>query len=160
MVPKGNPKKLSDLKSCASAKATVGVLTAAVEKGFATSAGVPAGSIKEFAQQQDGLDALTGKRIDAFALTDISLKWLAKINSSAAVEVLPSFVPVVGGVKQTSAGGAVFRPADGALRDAFNKQLATITSSQSTYLGLLGQYGFTAPNVPPASLKTADLCKG
>jgi polar amino acid transport system substrate-binding protein len=160
MVPKGNPKKLTDLKSCASAKATVGVLTAAVEKGFATSAGVPAGSVKEFAQQQDGLDALTGRRIDAFALTDISLKWLAKINSSAPVEVLPSFVPVVGGVKQTSAGGAVFRPADAKLRDAFNKQLATITSDQSTYLGLLGQYGFTATNVPPASLKTADLCKG
>ncbi len=160
MVKKGNPKKLTDLKSAAKAKANVGVLTAAVEKGYATAAGVPAGNIKEFAKQQDGLDALVAGRIDAFALTDISLRWLAKINSGKPVEVTPSFQPVVDGKKQSSAGGAVFRTADKTLRNDFNKQLLTITSNPDEYVSLIGKYGFGKNNVPPASLKTADLCKG
>jgi polar amino acid transport system substrate-binding protein len=160
MVKKGNPKKLSDLKSAASAKAKVGVLTAAVEKGFATAAGVPSGAISEFAQQQDGLDALVAGRIDAFALTVISLRWLAKVNKGAPVEVLPPFVPVVNGVKQSGAGGAAFRSTDTKLRDAFNTQLAKIVSDPAEYVRLIGKYGFTRTEVPPSTLKTADLCKG
>lgn len=160
MVKKGNPKKLTDLKSAAKAKATVGVLTAAVEKGFATAAGVPADSIKSFAKQQDGLDAVVAGQVDAFALTDISLNWLAKINKGSPVEVTKSFVPVVDGKKQTSAGGAVFRPADTKLRDAFNKELKKITGNPDEYVKLIGKYGFGTNNVPPADLTTADLCKG
>lgn len=160
MVKKGNPKHLSDLKSVATEKATLGVLNAAVEKGFAQAAGVPDGSIKEFAKQQDGLDALVAGRIDAFALTDISLHWLAKINSGKPVEVTASFQPVVDGKKQSSAGGAVFRTADKDLRDAFNKKLTAITSNPTEYTSLIGKYGFGKVNVPPADLTTADLCKG
>lgn len=160
MVKKGNPKKLTDLKSAATAKATVGVLTAAVEKGFATAAGVPEGSIKSFAKQQDGLDAVVAGRIDAFALTDISLNWLAKINKGSPVEVTKSFVPVVNGKKQTSAGGAVFRPADTKLRDAFNTELKKITGDPAAYVRLIGKYGFGKNNVPPADLTTKQLCGG
>lgn len=160
LVKKGNPKHLTDLNAVAKAGATVGVLQAAVEKSFSTAAGVKSGNIKEFAKQQDGLDALVAGRIDAFALTDISLRWLANINKGKPVEVTPSFQPKLDGKPQSSAGGAVFRTADTTLRDAFNKELKKITSDPTQYTSLIGKYGFTKVNVPPATLTTASLCKG
>ncbi|MCX5231641.1 ectoine/hydroxyectoine ABC transporter substrate-binding protein EhuB [Streptomyces sp. NBC_00233] len=160
MVRKGNPKGLSDLASCAARSVTVGVLMAAVEASFAKAAGVPDGSVKTLAKQQDGLDALLAGRIDAFALTAISLRWLARTNRDAAVEVTEAFVPVVDGERQLGAGGAVFRPGATGLRDAFNKELLGITGSPDRFVDLLGRYGFTAREVPPRSLRTADLCAG
>jgi polar amino acid transport system substrate-binding protein len=160
MVRRGDPKGLSDLKSCAAKGATVGVLTAAVEASYAKAAGVPEGSVKTLAKQQDGLDALLAGRIDAFALTAISLRWLARTNSGAPVEVGEAFVPVVGGTRQLGAGGAVFRPGATALRDAFDRELRKITGSPERFVGLVGKYGFTAREVPPRSLRTADLCAG
>lgn len=160
MVKKGNPKKLSELNSVAKTGVNLGVLTAAVEKDYATAAGVSDSKIKSYGGQQDALDALVNGQIDAIALTDISLHWLAHINSDKPVEVLASFKPMLNGSPQTSAGGAVFRKADGSLRDAFNKQLKKITSDPSEYVSLIGKFGFTDSNVPPASLTTAKLCKG
>jgi len=160
LVKKGNPKHLTDLKAVAKAGVAVGVLSAAVEKSYALDAGVKSGNIKEFAKQQDGLDALVAGRIDAFALTDISLRWLANINKGKPVEVTPSFKPLLKGKPQSSAGGAVFRTSDTDLRDAFNKQLKKITSNPAEYTSLIGKYGFTKVNVPPASVTTAKLCKG
>ncbi|OIV38312.1 ectoine/hydroxyectoine ABC transporter substrate-binding protein EhuB [Mangrovactinospora gilvigrisea] len=160
MVKKGNPMKLTDLASCAKANAKVGVLTAAVEDGYAKSAGVK--SITTLPAQQDGLDALVAGRIDAFALTGISLNWLSKSGSNKGkpVQVLTPFVPEVKGVKQYSPGGAVFRKADTSLRDAFNKQLLAITGNPSEYVQLLGKYGFGNSEVPPKGLTTAKLCAG
>ncbi|MFE2554999.1 ectoine/hydroxyectoine ABC transporter substrate-binding protein EhuB [Streptomyces sp. NPDC059352] len=158
MVRKGNPKGLSDLKSCAAKGSAVGVLTAAVEASYAKAAGVGDGSVKALAKQQDGLDAVVAGRIDAFALTGISLRWLARTNRDAAVEVLEPFVPVVGGVEQHSPGGAVFRRGATSLRDAFDRELSKITGDPARYVRLIGKYGFTEREVPPRSLRTADLC--
>ncbi|MEV5972150.1 ectoine/hydroxyectoine ABC transporter substrate-binding protein EhuB [Streptomyces sp. NPDC051921] len=160
MVRRGNPKRLGDFASCAREGATVGVLTAAVEASYAKAAGVPDEAVKTLAKQQDGLDALLAGRIDAFALTGISLRWLARTNAGAAVEVGTPFVPEIGGVKQWSAGGAVFRPGARDLRDAFDRELAKITGDPGRYVGLIGRYGFTAKEAPPRSLRTADLCAG
>ncbi|MFI8823712.1 ectoine/hydroxyectoine ABC transporter substrate-binding protein EhuB [Streptomyces sp. NPDC053431] len=160
MVRRGNPKGLSDFASCAREGAVVGVLAAAVEASYAKAAGVPDQAVKTLAKQQDGLDALLAGRIDAFALTGISLRWLARTNRGAAVEVGTPFVPEVGGVEQWSAGGAVFRPGARDLRDAFDRELAKITGDPGRYVGLIGRYGFTAKEAPPRSLRTADLCAG
>ncbi|WP_431961983.1 ectoine/hydroxyectoine ABC transporter substrate-binding protein EhuB [Actinacidiphila sp. bgisy160] len=159
MVRKGNPKKLADLGTCSSAGVRVGVLTAAVEKSYAQAAGVSNDKIISIQGQQDGLDALVAGRIDAFALTGISLNWLAKANAGAPVEVLSPFVPMVKGEKQYSPGGAVFRSKDTALRDAFNVELKKITSDPDRYVGLVGKYGFGKSEIPPADLTTAALCK-
>nr|WP_128984799.1 ectoine/hydroxyectoine ABC transporter substrate-binding protein EhuB [Streptomyces roseicoloratus] len=160
MVRKGNPKGLGDFASCAREGATVGVLSAAVEASYAKAAGVPDGSVKTLGKQQDGLDALLAGRIDAFALTSISLRWLARTNRGAAVEVATPFVPEIDGAKQWSAGGAVFRPGARALRDSFDRELARITGDPARYVGLIGRYGFTEREVPPRGLRTADLCAG
>lgn len=160
MVRRGNPKGLSDLESCAGKRVRVGVLTAAVESAYAKAAGVPDGSVVAVARQQDGIDALLAGRIDAFALTGISLRWLARTNGDAAVEVLEPFVPEVDGKKRFSPGGAVFRTGAVSLRKAFDAELARITGDPARYVRLIGKYGFTEREVPPRTLRTADLCAG
>ncbi|MEU6575836.1 ectoine/hydroxyectoine ABC transporter substrate-binding protein EhuB [Streptomyces sp. NPDC046805] len=158
MVKKGNPKHLTDLASAKKAGVTIGVMSGAVEKSYATGAGIPEAKIKTLQKPQDGADAVKGGRIDAFVLTGISLNWLAKTNPG--VEVTHSFLPVLNGVKQYSPGGAVFRKGSEELRDAFNRELKKITSDPSRYVQLIGQYGFGKDTIPPADLKTATLCKG
>ncbi|OIJ86125.1 ectoine/hydroxyectoine ABC transporter substrate-binding protein EhuB [Streptomyces monashensis] len=158
MVKKGNPKHLTDLASAKKAGVTVGVMSGAVEKSYATAAGISEGDIKTLQKPQDGADAVKGGRIDAFLLTSISLNWLAKNNSD--LEVITPFIPEIGGKKEYSPGGAVFRKGNEELRDAFNAQLKKITSDPARYVRLIGQYGFGRETIPPAGLKTADLCKG
>ncbi|MFB6955959.1 ectoine/hydroxyectoine ABC transporter substrate-binding protein EhuB [Streptomyces sp. NPDC056309] len=158
MVKKGNPKNLTDLASAKSAGATIGVMSGAVEKGYVTAAGISESGIRTLQKPQDGADAVAQGRIDAFVLTGISLRWLARTNPK--VEVTDSFVPVVDGVKQYSPGGAVFRKGSEELRDAFNEQLKKITSDPGRYVRLVEEYGFGKDTIPPADLKTADLCKG
>jgi polar amino acid transport system substrate-binding protein len=158
MVKKGNPKHLTDLASAKKAGVTIGVMSGAVEKDYATAAGISADKIKTLQKPQDGADAVKNGRVDAFVLTGISLNWLAKTNPQ--VEVTPSFVPVQDGKKRYSPGGAVFRKGSEELRDAFNRELKKITSDRTRYVQLLKPYGFGESEIPPATLKTADLCKG
>ncbi|MEU9849822.1 ectoine/hydroxyectoine ABC transporter substrate-binding protein EhuB [Streptomyces sp. NPDC047985] len=158
MVKKGNPKKVTDLASAKAAGITVGVMSGAVEGAYAEGAGLPKDRIKTLQKPQDGADAVKGGRIDAFLLTGISLRWLARTNPET--EVTGPFVPELDGRKQYSPGGAVFRKGNEELRDAFNRELKKIVSDRSRYVGLLQEYGFGAGELPPATLKTADLCAG
>ncbi|MFD7456141.1 MULTISPECIES: ectoine/hydroxyectoine ABC transporter substrate-binding protein EhuB [unclassified Streptomyces] len=157
MVKAGNPKKITGLAAAKRAGAVIGVMSGAVEKSYATAAGISEGDIRTLQKPQDGADAVKNGRVDAFLLTGISLNWLAKNNSG--LEVTDSFVPEIDGVKQYSPGGAVFRRGSEELRDAFDAELKKITSDPARYVRLIGRYGFGEDTIPPASLKTADLCK-
>ncbi|WP_335941134.1 ectoine/hydroxyectoine ABC transporter substrate-binding protein EhuB [Streptomyces sp. PTD5-9] len=158
MVKKGNPRKVTDLASAKAAGITVGVMSGAVEGSYAEGAGIPEDRIRTLQKPQDGADAVKGGRIDAFLLTGISLRWLARTNPQT--EVTEAFVPELHGRKQYSPGGAVFRKGNEDLRDAFNRELKKIVADRSRYVELLREYGFGATELPPAALKTADLCKG
>ncbi|MEU3884763.1 ectoine/hydroxyectoine ABC transporter substrate-binding protein EhuB [Streptomyces californicus] len=158
MVRKGNPKKVTDLASAKKAGITIGVMSGAVEGGYAKGAGISEDRIKTLQKPQDGADAVKGGRIDAFLLTGISLRWLAKTNPDT--EVTEPFVPQVDGKEQFSPGGAVFRKGNEDLRDSFNRELKKIVSDRSRYVQLLEQYGFGESEIPPQDLRTADLCAG
>ncbi|CAM5556171.1 ectoine/hydroxyectoine ABC transporter substrate-binding protein EhuB [Streptomyces californicus] len=158
MVRKGNPKKVTDLASAKKAGITIGVMSGAVEGGYAKGAGISEDRIKTLQKPQDGADAVKGGRIDAFLLTGISLRWLAKTNPDT--EVTEPFVPQVDGKEQFSPGGAVFRKGNEDLRDSFNRELKKIVSDRSRYVQLLEPYGFGESEIPPQDLRTADLCAG
>ncbi|TVT57674.1 ectoine/hydroxyectoine ABC transporter substrate-binding protein EhuB [Amycolatopsis rhizosphaerae] len=157
LVPSGNPQGVRNLNDVASKNLKVAVLSAAVEKGYATAAGVPEGNIETLDTQDNLLRAVTAGRVYCAALTDISLKWLVKQNSGAGVEVTPGFQPVQNGQPVASAGGFVFRQADTPLRDAFNQQLQVLHSN-GEWLRLVSPFGFGEANLPPAGLTTAKLC--
>ncbi|HVV08610.1 ectoine/hydroxyectoine ABC transporter substrate-binding protein EhuB [Amycolatopsis sp.] len=157
LVPKGNPQGIKNLADVASKGVKLAVLSAAVEKGYATGAGVSEGNIETLDTQDNMLRAVTTGRVYCAALTDISLKWLAQQNPDAGVEVTPGFTPTDNGQPVVSAGGFVFRQADTSLRDAFNQQLKTLHGN-GQWLQIVQKFGFGQSNLPAAGLTTDKLC--
>lgn len=157
MVKKGNPLGLTDMQSIKDKGAKMAAMTGAIESDYAVSLGIDATQV---GSPQDGMDAVTSGRSDVFALTAISLNWLADHNPDAQVEVTESFVAEIDGKPQIGAGGTVFRTADQDLLDAYNTELAKITSDKDKYLSIVGEFGFTEAELPDPELTTAKLCAG
>lgn len=157
MVAEGNPMDLSAMQSVADSGARLATMTGAIESDYATDLGIDS---MQVATAQDGMDAVTSGRADVFALTAISLNWLANNNPDAPVEVTESFVAEINGERQVGAGGTVFRTDDQELLDAYNEELEKITSDEEKYLSIVGEFGFTAEELPDPELTTADLCAG
>ncbi|MFD6859608.1 ectoine/hydroxyectoine ABC transporter substrate-binding protein EhuB [Rhodococcus sp. NPDC060086] len=157
MVPEGNPQNLSDIQSIQDSGASMATMTGAIESDYAAESGIDATQV---ASAQDGMDAVINGRSDAFALTAISLNWMKQGNESAPVEVTESFVANINGVPQVGAGGTVFRLGDEELRDAYNEELAKITSDKDKYLSIVGEFGFTEQELPDPELTTQMLCEG
>src|SRR5438067_7042291 len=153
LVPKGNPQGVQTLQDAAAKKVKIAVLSGAVEKDYATAAGVSSDQIEVLDTQDNMLRSVTAGRVYAAALTDISLKWLAKQNPDASVEVTTGFTPTKNGQPVVSAGGFVFRQDDTSLRDAFNTQLKAMHDS-GQWLQLALPFGFGASNVPKADVTT------
>ncbi|ATG55641.1 ectoine/hydroxyectoine ABC transporter substrate-binding protein EhuB [Brachybacterium ginsengisoli] len=156
MVPKGNPEGLEDMQSFVDSGLTVATMSGAVESTYASDLGLE--SI-EVGGPQDGVDALSSGNADAFALTAISLNWLAE-NSATDFEVTDSFVAEIDGEKQVGAGGTVFRKEDTSLLDAYNEKLAAIISDPERYLSIVGDFGFTKEELPPEEMTAELLCSG
>jgi polar amino acid transport system substrate-binding protein len=157
LVPAGNPQGVTSFEDVAAKNLPLAVLGAAVEQGYAQSAGVPAGNISPFEDQNALLQAVTSGRAYAAALTDISLKWLAGKNPNAGVEVTQGFTPTENGQPVVSAGGFVFRQADNDLREAFNTELQR-AHGDGRWLAAATPFGFSDANLPAAGLTTEQLC--
>lgn len=157
MVKQGNPLGLTDMQSVKDKGAKMAVMTGAIESDYATSLGIDATQV---GSPQDGMDAVTSGRSDVFALTAISLNWLADHNPDAPVEVTESFVAEIDGKPQVGAGGTVFRTDNQELLDAYNAELRKITSDKDKYLSIVGEFGFTEAELPDPELTTAKLCAG
>ena len=156
MVPEGNPEGLVDMNSFVDSGLTVATMSGAVESDYVTA--LELDSI-EVGGPQDGVDALKAGNADAFALTAISLNWLAD-NTVDGVEVTESFVQEIDGVKQVGAGGTVFRQEDTSLLDAYNEKLAAIISDPERYLSIVGEFGFSEEELPPEEMTAEILCSG
>ncbi|MDJ0395072.1 transporter substrate-binding domain-containing protein [Rhodococcus sp. G-MC3] len=157
MVPTGNPARLSDMQSVVDSGLRLATMTGAIESDYADSLGIASTQV---ATPQDGMDAVTSGRADVFALTAISLNWMKANNPAAPVDVTESFVAEIDGKPQVGAGATVFRTDDTELLAAYNEELAKITSDPAKYLSIVGEFGFTAEELPDPALTTAQLCKG
>lgn len=159
MVPEGNPDGLTDLDSVLeNGDVTLAVLKGGIEAGYADQLGI-SGTVS-VDNAQSGMDLVANGRADAFAMTAISLNWMADNNPNAGVETTDAFVQVIDGVEQIGAGATVFRKGDTELLEAYNEQLAAVTGDVDAYMGLVGEFGFTEENLPPADLTTEQLCSG
>lgn len=156
MVTDGNPLGLSDMASIKDSRARMATLTGSVEAGYAEKLGIEASNV---ATPQDGMDAVVNGRADVLALTGISLNWMKNNNLDVPVEVTPSFVAVIDGVDQVGAGGTVFLTGDDELVAAYNTELKKITSDEAAYVAIMGEFGFTAGEMPDPDMSTADLCE-
>ena len=135
---------------------TVATMSGAIESDYVADLGLDA---IEVGGPQDGVDALKAGNADAFALTAISLNWLAD-NTVDGVDVTESFVQEIDGVKQVGAGGTVFRKEDTSLLDAYNEKLAEIIADPERYLSIVGDFGFSEEELPPEDMTSEILCSG
>ncbi|WP_028661425.1 ectoine/hydroxyectoine ABC transporter substrate-binding protein EhuB [Saccharomonospora saliphila] len=158
LVPEGNPRGLMNFEDVAAQGASLAVLAGAVEKGYATSAGVAENAIRTLDTQDSMLRSVIDGRVDCAALTDISLNWLADQNPNAPVEVTDGFQPIENGEPVVSAGGFVFRQDDEPLREAFNGELRRLHES-SEWVRIAEPFGFGQENVPGPNITTERLCR-
>jgi ectoine/hydroxyectoine ABC transporter solute-binding protein len=158
MVPKGNPKGIKRFEDAAAKHLKLGVLTGAVEGGYATKFGVKPGDIKTFADQPSAFEGLKAGRIDAIALTRISLADTLSKHKGAPYEITDPFVPQINGKEQFGAGAFAFRKADSDLLKAFNGKLAELKQSDRL-LSIIQPFGFTKAELPGSHMAD-ELCKG
>ncbi|MDN5910172.1 MAG: transporter substrate-binding domain-containing protein, partial [Brevibacterium sp.] len=157
MTKEGKQNGMKNLDDVKKEGAKLATMTGAIESDYAKSLGI---KTQEVGTPQDGMDAVTTGRADVFALTGISLNWMAKNNEDAGVEVSESFVQEVDGVPQIGAGATVFRSDDTELRDKWNEKLDEIVSDEDKYLDVVGDFGFTKEERPDGEITTDQLCKG
>jgi polar amino acid transport system substrate-binding protein len=158
LVPKGNPKQITDFKSVAAAGIKLGVEGGAVEGIYAEKNGVKKSNIVQVASERDALLQLKQGRLGAFGLTTISLNNILKKNPESGIELTKPFTPVVDGKEQRGCGGAVFRKQDTDLRNAFNAELKKLKDS-GELLKIIQPFGFGPETLPPADVTTASLCQ-
>ncbi|HEX6197826.1 MAG TPA: ectoine/hydroxyectoine ABC transporter substrate-binding protein EhuB [Jiangellaceae bacterium] len=153
-VPAGNPMNLSDYQSVLDAGANLGVLSGAVEEGHAEEVGIT--NVTVLGSTPDLIDALRGGRIDAFALTSITVNW--QTRNIDAIEAVEPFVYTVDGEEQLGCGGYAFRPDDEEFRDEFNTVLKEMQDA-GEILPIVEEFGFGQQEVDLAKDKTAEeLC--
>ena len=158
-VKAGNPHNLTDYQSLASSHVVVGAESGAVEGPWMKQSGVPSSRLQLFPDGPTGIQALASGRIDAFALTAISLEYLIKTGGYRNLEVTSPFVPVIGGQKKITAGGYGFRKSEASLATQFNKQLAAMQQS-GELVKLVEPFGFTGVTVTGAyQVTAAQVCK-
>jgi polar amino acid transport system substrate-binding protein len=152
-VPEGNPDDLSDFESVADAGADLGVLAGAVEEGYASDLGVPDGQISSFQTTPDLFDALQAGRIDAVALTAITVR--EQVEDLDGYEATEDFIPEIDGEEQLGCGAFAFRPEDEDLRDAFNDELNEMKENDEI-LPIIEEFGFTESEVEAAKGVTVE----
>lgn len=157
LLPKGNPEGLKDLSDFVdNPDLKLATETGAIETDYAKQLKLKA---TEVGSPQDGADAVSGGRVDAFALTAISLHYMVE-NENVDLDVTDGFVAEIEDVKQYGAGATVFRKDDTSILDAYNEKLKEIVSDVDRYLDIVGEFGFTKEELPPEEMTTEILCSG
>jgi polar amino acid transport system substrate-binding protein len=154
-VPSGNPKNLSDFQSVVDTGASLGVLSGAVEEGYAKGAGVPDGQISTFQTTADLFDGLAAGRVDAATLTSITVR--EQVAGRSGLEALPGFVPVVDGQDQLGCGAYAVQFSNRDFMEQFNQVLVDMKQN-GEILPLIEQFGFSSDEVDAAKgVTTAEL---
>jgi polar amino acid transport system substrate-binding protein len=155
-VAAGNPMGLSDYQSVLDAGANLGVLSGAVEEQHAADVGID--NVTVLGSTPDLIDALRGGRIDAFALTSITVNW--QTRNIDDIEAADPFVHTVDGEEELGCGGYAFRTEDEEFRDEFNAVLKEMQDA-GEILPIVEEFGFGQEEVDLAKDRTAEeLCGG
>lgn len=159
-VRKGNPLDLHSYKDVANnPKATLGVVTGAIERSYALKTGIPNNRIKVLPDAPSALEAVGAGRIDAYGGTSLTVRDLVEKADNPQLEIAKPFTdPVIDGETMRGYGAFAFRKEDKAMVTAFNQQLEQFVASPE-HLELVAPFGFSIQEMP-GDVTAAGLCKG
>lgn len=150
-VEEGNPHGLTDFASVAESEAVLGVLGGAVEEGYAVDSGIPDDQISRLGDTPSLFDALTAGRVDAVALTEVTV--LTQVENLEGFEATEGFVPVIEGEEQLGCGAFAF--SDTEFCTIFNDMLGQF-QEEGRILPLVEEFGFSEAAVERAKEVTVE----
>ncbi|MBB4929475.1 polar amino acid transport system substrate-binding protein [Lipingzhangella halophila] len=158
LVPEGNPEGIEQFHAFVdNPDLTLGVMNATIEQNTAETIGIPGSQVQTAPDTSSAFELLETGRIDAVALTAISLRWMLDVRGGP-YQVTEPFFPVIDGEEEISGGGYAIRQEDDELREAFNEKLEEFKDS-GRLLEILKPFGFSAGELP-GDLTAAELCEG
>ncbi|BDX02944.1 ectoine/hydroxyectoine ABC transporter substrate-binding protein EhuB [Marinomonas pontica] len=156
LVKNGNPQALNGYDSIDANDVKLGVMSGSVEYGYARDFGIAMNKIVTLPDYPSGVAALKSGRIDALAGTSLTMASLAQKDDR--VELAQPFTPLmIKGESVKGYGGFGFRPADTALRDAFNENL-TVFIDTKEHIAMVEPYGF-GKHTSPGGMTAKELCQ-
>ena len=156
IVPKGNPKKLSNYESIRDADGVLAAISGTAQVGWAKSVGINDGKIMQIPDNPTGLAAVRAGRADAFAIDAPGARLAVASIPEKDLEMLKAFGTVAG--KPASPHGAyAVRPSEANFIAAFNKVLASFIGTNE-HIAIMESHGMKRSELPART--TADLCKG
>lgn len=159
IVAEGNPKALNSFADVAATNdARLGVVVGAIEADYASQSGVPTDRVVVFPDAASALAGVQAGRVDAYAATALTAHDLLQKQSQGLERAEPFTDPVINGSSVRGHGAFAFRLHDTALRDAFNRILASYLGSPEHAQTVL-PFGFTTAELP-GQVTAAQLCAG
>lgn len=149
-TPKGNPKGITSIASITSNSGLrIAVLPGGFEEGILKTAKVPDSQQVKVSDGRSGIEAVKAGRADAFLLPTLSLRALAKDDTSFDVTDPLKDAPRTG-------SGAAFRKSDASFHDAYNKELAAFKQTDE-FSNILKKWGFDPTVVQGVTAQ--ELCQ-
>ncbi|WP_417529384.1 ectoine/hydroxyectoine ABC transporter substrate-binding protein EhuB [Marinomonas shanghaiensis] len=156
LVQNGNPESLNGYDDIKNKSVKLGVMSGAVEYGYARDFGIEMSKIVTLPDYPSGVAALKSGRIDALAGTSLTMASLGQKDDR--VELAQPFKTlVINGETIKGYGGFGFRPADTALRDAFNDEIANFVDTEE-HITMVEPYGF-GKHTSPDGMTAKELCQ-
>jgi polar amino acid transport system substrate-binding protein len=147
-VPPGNPKRLTGTSQVASMpEIRLAVLTGSAQEAYALKQGVKAEQMVRVPDVQAGVATVTGGRADAFMVGQFTVP----NPQQRGVEVVVDRSAPIAGI------GIAFRKEDGAFRDAFDRQVATMRSNGTLRELYATKYGLPNWDTLAKLTKTTDV---
>jgi len=121
------------------------VLDGAIEGELARQTGMPGHRIIAYPDTEAALAAMRDERVEAFALSTISLRYLLRQDAKNSFVLVEEALPG----QEPGRPAFVFRKQDAALRTLVDKGLARYLGSPD-HLAIVERFGFSRAEVPPS----------
>ncbi|MBJ7551977.1 ectoine/hydroxyectoine ABC transporter substrate-binding protein EhuB [Marinomonas ostreistagni] len=156
LVKNGNPKNLHGYEDVHQQDVKMGVMSGAVEYGYAKDFGISMNKIVTLPDYPSGVAALKAGRIDALAGTSLTMATLAQKDDRVTL-AQPFEDLVINGEPIKGYGAFGFRKGDEGLRDAFNQELKGFIATPE-HIAMVKEYGF-GEHTLPGSATAETLCQ-
>lgn len=148
-VKAGNPKDLHSYEDVAvNEDVSIAAVAGTIEYDYLLASGVPENQIISVPDNASALSALQSGRVDAFTVTEPTIRSILDQANDPSVEVEEDFKqPIIDGEEVKDYSATVFRSADQDFIEAWNTELRKMEES-GELLEIYEKYGFTADNLP------------